>query len=162
MVMQEEQSMGFMNDFGSYVSLDKTATITLPTTATFSDAKCTIEQGGKESQNIAELVYTYGGKMVGSVAIVASGVTVGDTYFSENANQVDTEAQIVKIKPVYLILAVLSLIALVIIIILARKLYENYYLLLHNQKIRKQRQSRFRPVNRKRESIRRRRSRRFR
>jgi uncharacterized membrane protein len=158
----EEQSKGFMNDFGSYVSLDKTAMITLPVTAKFSDAKCTITEGEKGSGKVAELVYTYGDKVVGSAAIVASGVTVGDNYFSENASQVDKEAQIVKIKPIYVILGVLSLIALIIIIILLYKLYENYYLLRHNMKIKKQRQSRFRPVNRKRESIRRRRSRRFR
>ena len=162
LVMQDEQSMGFMNDFGSYVSLDKNAMITLPTTATFSDAKCTLVEGEKGSGKVAELVYTYGDKVVGSAAIVASGVTAGDNYFSENASQVDSETQIVKIKPIYVILGILSLIALVIIIILAKKLYENYYLLRHNQKLRKQRQSRFRPVNRKRESMRRRWSRRFR
>jgi hypothetical protein len=43
-----------------------------------------------------------------------------------------------------------------------KKVYDNYYLIRHNMEIRRQRQSRFRPVNRKRESMRRRRNRRFR
>ena len=162
MITEEEQSKGFMNDFGSYVLLDKTATITLPVTAAFSDATCSISQGEKESGRVAELIYTYGDKVVGSTAIVPSGVAVGDNYFSENASQVDGVAHIVKIKPIYIILSFLVLVVLVIIIILIKKLYDNFYLLRHNMERKRQRQSRFRPVNRKRESIRRRRSRRFR
>ena len=162
MIIEEEQSKGFMNDFGSYVSLDKTATITLPVTATFSDAECSITQGEKESGRVAELVYTYGDKVVGSTAIVASGVTVGDNYFSENASQVDGNVHIVKIKPVYILLGFLVLVVLIIIIILIKKLYDNFYLIRHNMERKKQRQSRLRPVNKRRESLRRRRSRKFR
>jgi hypothetical protein len=161
-LMQEEQSKGFMNDFGPYVSLDKTATITLPASATFSDAKCTITQGNKGSGKVAELVYTYGDKEVGVATIVPSGVTVGENYFNTNASQVDKEVHTVKIKPIYIILGILCLIALVIIILILKKVYDNYYLIRHNMEIRRQRQSRFRPVNRKRESMRRRRNRRFR
>ena len=150
-----------MNEFGSYVSLDKTATITLPATAAFSDAKCSITQGEKESGRVAELVYTYGDKVVGSTAIVASGVTVGDNYFSEKASQVDSKSQIVKIKPIYILLGLLSLVALVIIIILVKKLYDNYYLLRHNMKIKRQRKARFRSTGRNRRNMRRR-NRRFR
>lgn len=162
MIVKEEQSKGFMNDFGSYVSLDKTAIITLPVAATFSDATCSITQGEKESGRVAELVYTYCDKVVGSTAIVASAVTVGDNYFSEKASQVDGEAHIVKIKPLYILLGFLVLVVLIIIIILIKKLYDNFYLIRHNMESKRQRQVRFRPVNRKRESKRRRRGRRFR
>lgn len=162
MITQEEQSTGFMNDFGSYVSLDKKATITLPASATFSDTTCSIVKGEKGSGKVAELVYTYGDKVVGIATIVPSGVTVGDNYFNSNASQVDKEVHTVKIKPIYILLGILCLIALVIIIILIKKVYDNYYLIRHNMELKRQRQSRFRPVNRKRESLRRRRSRKFR
>jgi hypothetical protein len=75
---------------------------------------------------------------------------------------VDKEVHTVKITPIYIILGILCLIALVIIILILKKVYDNYYLIRHNMEIRRQRQSRFRPVNRKRESMRRRRNRRFR
>lgn len=162
MLTQEEQSKGFMNDFGSYVSLDKSATITLPASAAFADATCSIVKGEEGSDKVAELVYTYDDKVVGTATIVPSGVTVGDNYFNANASQVDKDVHTVKIKPIYILLGILCLIALMIIIILIKKLYDNYYLIRHNMEIRRQRQSRFRPVNRKRESLRRRRSRKFR
>ena len=80
-----------------------------------------------------------------------------DNYFSEKASQVDGEAHIVKIKPVYILLGFLTLIVLVIIIILIKKLYDNFYLIRHNMEIKRQRKSRFRPISKKRRGSRRRR-----
>ena len=161
MITKEELSMGFMNNYGSYVSLNENAIITLPITAQFSDATCSVIQGEEKGSKVAEMVYTYGDKVVGSTAIEASKVTAEENYFNENASEIESAEKIIKIKPLDIILWSLLIILLVIVIILIKKLYDNFYLIRQSMKIKKHHNSRFNSIRKRRKGFGRR-NRRFR
>ena len=149
-LMENEKVKGTLSSFGSYVSLDENASIVLPVTAPFSDIESSIKEVDNKDGVVARLEYTYGERMVGSANIYASGESVGENYFSDKLTQIDEEKNIIKIKPLYIVLVILSIIALVIIIILGKKLYDNFYVILHDMEIKRQRKERFRPIEKKR------------
>ena len=143
----ENENKGIMNNHKSYVDLNKEACIVLPVTADFSDVEMSLESTDLPGNIIAQLRYTYGGHMVGKVDVVPAKVTVEDNYFKmENQN---TEKNIVEIKASTLVGLVILLIIIGIGIVLGKRLYDNYYVILHNMDVRKQRRSRFKPINKK-------------
>lgn len=161
LVNEEVKNKGFMNPFGSFVELDKGASIVLPATAAFEDATCTIKEGDSEDGPVAMLEYTYAGRPIGSAKIVASKVSAKENYFNTNSDEVDT-MNVIKIKPVYIVLVVCGVIFLVVLILISKMLYDNYYVILHNMEVRRERKNRFRPIEKKRKRRRRRSDRMFR
>ena len=148
-LIDNHEYKGELNGYDSFVSIDKNASIVLPVTASLTDVKCSIIEKDGKGGVIAKLEYTYGDRTVGSADIFASGVSAGDNYLSDKLTQTDEE-NIIKIKPLYIILGLCSIIAVVIVIILGKKLYDNFYVILHDLEIRKQRRQRFRPIEKKR------------
>ena len=144
------KNKGFMNNFGSYVKIENDSTIVLPATASFSDANCTIKKNETDSKNVAYLEYTYGDRIVGIADIITSGVFVEETYFDKNSSIIDPEKDTIRVKPIYIVLVVLAIIALVMMILLGKRFYDNYYVILHNVDVWKQRKQRFRPIEKKR------------
>ena len=139
---------GVLNSYGSYVTLDKNAYIVLPAAATFSDATCTMTDVVGSGKTIAKLEYTYAGRKVGNIDLVASGAVVEDSYFDEEPEPLpDPEKKVLKIKPAYIVAAIIVLAVIITIIILCKRLYDNYYVILHNMEVRRQRRERFRPIS---------------
>ncbi len=151
---EDGENKGIMNNHESFVDLNKEAYVVLPVTAEFSDVEMTLEKSNLPGNIIAQLRYTYGGYMVGKVDVVPSKAVVEDNYFKmENLN---SEKNIVEIKIATLIWIVVLIILLIIGIIFGKKLYDNYYVILHNMNVRKERRSKFKPINKKKKRWRRR------
>ena len=76
-----------------------------------------------------------------------SNAVVTDNYFKmENLN---LEMNRVEIKLSTIIWIIIGIILLIIGIIVGKKVYDNYYLILHNWDVKKQRKSRFKPINKR-------------
>lgn len=151
---EDGENKGIMNNHESFVDLNKEAYVVLPVTAEFSDVEMSLEKSNLPGNIIAQLRYTYGGYMVGKVDVVPSKAVVEDNYFKmENLN---SEKNIVEIKIATLIWIVVLIILLIIGIIFGKKLYDNYYVILHNMNVRKERRSKFKPINKKKKRWRRR------
>ena len=156
--VEEQQNIvgnkGIMGNYASFVEMDKEAYVVLPVTADFSDVKSTLESEDMPGNVIGRLNYTYGNHLVGTVDIIPSGVVIEDNFFAEKNNQ--TDVNVVEIKSKTIVWIVILLILLIVAIFFGKKFYDNYYVILHDLEVRKQRRSRFRPINKKKKRWRRR------
>lgn len=143
------ENKGVMNNYGSYVSLDETSYVVLPATATFADATCSLVDAEGSSSAIASLQYTYADRFVGSVDIVTSGVKVEDSYFDNITEEEDPEKNTIKIKPLHIIGVIVAIVVIVLLILAAKYLYDNYYVIRHNMEVRRSRKDRFRTISEK-------------
>ncbi|MBR4026722.1 MAG: D-alanyl-D-alanine carboxypeptidase, partial [Lachnospiraceae bacterium] len=66
-ITAHEKSKGVMNNQSSYVTLDESATVVLPVSASFSDAQFSITEQENKGDIVATLSYMYADRMVGSV-----------------------------------------------------------------------------------------------
>lgn len=156
--VEEQQNIvgnkGIMGNYASFVEMDKEAYVVLPVTADFSDVKSTLESEDMPGNVIGRLNYTYGNHLVGTVDIIPSGVVIEDNFFADKNNQ--TDVNVVEIKSKTIVWIVILLILLIVAIFFGKKFYDNYYVILHDLEVRKQRRSRFRPINKKKKRWRRR------
>ncbi len=150
----ENENKGIMNNHESYVDLNKEAYVVLPLTANPSDVEMTLESTDLPGNTIAQLRYTYGGHTVGKVDVVPAKITIEDNYFEMEGQ--NTEKNIVEIKVSTLVWIGIFLILVGIGIVIGKHIYDNYYLILHNMNVKKQRKSRFKPINKKKKRRRRR------
>ncbi len=139
-----EQEKGELNSSHSFVTLDENAYIILPKTVDFSAATYELIEGDGESDPIATLQYTYAGHVVGSVDIVKSNIEVDNGLFEQTSDEEEDGMRTVIIKPVYIFVLVLVLIAFVLMIIGIKRLYDNWYIIKHRIMRRKKRKQRFR------------------
>lgn len=144
----DELSKGFLNNHKDFVTLDKEAYIVLPNTAEFSDAKTEQDEGEENKDTIATIKYSYGGRDVGKVEIVATNPTVEDVYYSKIKEKTDENANkdVITIPRVYLIAGICAFVGLLLIIIIVKNVYDNFYFMRHNRKVRRAERERFRTV----------------
>ena len=136
---------GIMNSYEAFVKLDENAQIVLPITADIADVEMSLVHENLPDGAIAQLNYTYGGHLAGCANVVLSNAKVEEDYFEGQENQSDVN--VVVIKPGY-ILMVLGIIAVAVAVILgAKRLYDNFYVIRHDMEVKKQRRERFRPVS---------------
>ena len=136
---------GIMSNHESYIDFNEDAYVVLPITADLSDVELQLENMDIPGEVIARLNYIYGGHVVGSVSVVPSGAEVEENYFdNENA-----DSNVIEIKSSTLALIIVILILLGIVIFFGKRLYDNFYVILHDLEVRKQRNSRFRPIRKK-------------
>lgn len=141
------KSKGVLNSHEPFVTLDENAYIVLPNTVEFSDASFERDED-KANSTVAKLKYTYAGRDVGSVEIVTSGAYVDINYFDEDANA-KVEEDTIKIKPWYIVVGVVSIIALVVLIYFIKKLYDNFYVIKHNFEMKRSQKARFKEIKNK-------------
>ena len=142
------KSIGIMNNNKSFVEMNDTAKVVIPTTVEFSDLKKTLIDEEVPKGVLARLQYTYGDRMVGQVDIVPSGVLAEDSYFDYANNRVvDTEGKVVKVKPIYIGIVGGILVAICVVILGIKYFYDNYYVIVHDMHVKNERKKRFRPVN---------------
>lgn len=144
----ENQSIGIMNNNKSFVEMNDTAKVVIPTTVEISDLEKTLIDDEVPKGVLARLQYTYGDRVVGKVDIIPSGVSAEDSYFDYASNRVeDTEVNVVKVKPIYIGIAVGIVVGIGVIILGIKYFYDNYYVIVHDMQVKQERRRRFRPVN---------------
>ena len=140
-------SKGILNTYGEFVTLNKDAYIVLPNTAEFKDAIFERDDVTEDANTIAALKYSYGGRDVGNVEIVATNATVEDLYFSKKDTETaEKESNVVIIKPVILIAGGISVGVLLILILAIKYVYDNYYFMRHNREVKKAERERFKTI----------------
>lgn len=144
---EESGAKGIMNNHESYVKLNNDAYVVLPITADVADMEMELKSTDLPDDTVAQLCYTYGGHMVGNVEVVPSKAVVENNYFDLEKEL--SEKNVVEVKASTLAVIALLFILLIVAIVIAKIVYDNYYVILHNMDIRKQRRSRFKPVRQK-------------
>lgn len=140
-----EDSMGNGLNYEPFVKLDENAQIVLPITADISDVEMSLVNEDLTGDAIAKLQYTYGGHVAGSVAVVPSNVEVEDKYFGDQPAPEDKN--VIVIKTTHILIALAILVGIIVAILAGKLLYDNYYLIRHDLKVKQQRRERFRPVS---------------
>lgn len=143
----ENKDKGIMNNHGAFVGIDTDAYITLPVTASVSDVETSTESSNLSGDTVAQLLYSYGGHMVGKVNVVPLHPVVEDNYF--DIKKSITDADVIEITPSILIGMIILISLLIIGIIAGKHIYDNYYLYRHNYTTRKQQKSKFKPIRKK-------------
>ena len=138
-----------MANYMPFVKLDENAQIVLPITADISDVEMSLDDKNLPEESIARLKYTYGGHMVGCADVVFSNAKVEEQYFNGEKKEEPNDLNIIVIKPFYILLGVGGLVGLIIIILIIKSLYDNYYVIRHDMEVRRQRRERFRIVSRR-------------
>lgn len=132
---------GFMTEVDPFVALDTTSSIILPLTANFSDAQSEILYDTADTETAARIQYTYGGKVVGSCAVVASGAVAAPFAFKSVSSDTESTASAVTeteaegdkhvitidFKKILLVAAII--IAIVLLLFGIYKLIDNFYLI---------------------------------
>ena len=146
-IIDDDKNLGVLNGYKPYIELDTSSYVVLPATANFADAQSTFIDLEGSGTTIARLQYTYAGRPIGSVNIKASGAKVEDDYFDHaKEEQKDEGKNVVYIKPLNIIATVLGIFIVIVIIVFLKRLYDNYYVILHNMEVKRQRKERFRPI----------------
>ena len=121
------KNYGVLNNSEPYVKLDEDAYIIMPKGAQFSDVSYKKTESAKGKKKVARLAYTYAGHEVGSVDIVKTGAK----------------------DPAWLIVAGVVIVAAVVLLFLAKRAYDNFYVIRHQRKTKKNDKMRFREKKRK-------------
>ena len=143
------KNMGIMNNNESYVTFHKEASVILPITASFEEAEYELVENTTGGSSVAQLRYSYAGRDVGTVDIVLSNACVNDSYFDIAKIVEEQEVDIVKIKLSTIFALIIGLIGFIILIVVGKKIYDNYYFLINDYRYKKERRNRFRAIEKK-------------
>ncbi len=149
-VVSDAKSKGIMNNNESYVTFHEDASVILPITASFEDAEYRLIEDTTGGDSVAQLQYSYAGRDVGTVEIISANASVEDSYFDIAKLVEKQEADVVKVKLSTIFIVIASVIGFIILIIVIKKIYDNYYFFVNDYKYKKERRDRFRPIEKKR------------
>lgn len=141
------ESKGIMNNHESFVKLDENAHVVLPVTADVSDVEMKLIHKNLPENVIAQLRYTYGGHVAGEVDIVLSRAEVEADYFNSEKNL--NGKNVIEIKSSTILKGIGVIVALAVVFFMGKCLYDNFYVILHDIEVKKQRRARFRTVSKK-------------
>lgn len=143
------KNYGVLNNSEPYVKLDEDAYIIMPKGAQFSDTSYKKTESAKGKKKVARLAYTYAGHGVGSVDIVKTGAKVKDNYYVNTDSGQKKNERVIRIDPAWLIVAGVVIVAAVVLLFLAKRAYDNFYVIRHQRKTKKNDKMRFREKKRK-------------
>ena len=143
------KNYGVLNNSEPYVKLDEDAYIIMPKGAQFSDVSYKKTESAKGKKKVARLAYTYAGHEVGSVDIVKTGAKVKDNYYVNTDSGQKKNERVIRIDPAWLIVAGVVIVAAVVLLFLAKRAYDNFYVIRHQRKTKKNDKMRFREKKRK-------------
>ena len=157
--VQKDVNDGGLGGNHPFVTLDAGATIILPKTAEFSEAKSAIAYNSEVSKVAGTITYKYADRVVGTADIVATGVELEEFVFDNQRDGADSELEdtVIEIKPMMIVAFIVALAALVALIFLIKYLYDNIYIIRHNLSVKSDRKSRFKEIKQRKERRRRRR-----
>lgn len=155
--MGTKKYKGIMGNQKGFVDLNEDAYVVLPIAANLSDVDLELITKNLPSNTLAQLRYMYGDHIVGLVDVIPSKAEIEDNYFEYTKQREESEEiNIIKVKPISIVFFLLVLIGLGILSFFGKRLYDNYYVIMHDVKVRRQRKTRFKPIERKRKRRRRR------
>lgn len=143
------KNYGVLNNSEPYVKLDEDAYIIMPKGAQFSDVSYKKTESAKGKKKVARLAYTYAGHEVGSVDIVKIGAKVKDNYYVNTDSGQKKNERVIRIDPAWLIVAGVVIVAAVVLLFLAKRAYDNFYVIRHQIKTKKNDKMRFSEKKRK-------------
>lgn len=157
--VQEKVNDGGLGGNQPFVILDEGASVILPKTAEFTDAKSSIAYNNETSEVAGTITYTYAGRVVGVADIVATGVDLEEFTFDNQKDGADSNLDdtIIEIKPITIIAVLVAIGILVALIWVTKYLYDNIYIIRHNLSVKSDRKSRFKEIKQRKERRRRRR-----
>lgn len=141
LTINKSDNKGILNNNKSFVTLDENACIILPNTAQFTDAKFEKDEDVADKNTISSLKYTFEGRDVGSVSIVTTGAKVEENFYVNKPTK--NNSKVVKVKPIVLIICGILFILLIGMLVMAKRIYDNFYLIRHNRMIKKMDNERF-------------------
>lgn len=144
---ENHNNNGIMNNYESFVKLDENAQIILPITADISDVQMSLVNKDLPSGVVAQLNYSYGGHQVGCADVVFSNAKVEEDYFA--GQEKPSDVNVILIKPVYIFMALGAVVGLIALLFIAKRLFDNYYVIRHDMEVKKQRRERFRTISRR-------------
>ena len=121
----------------------------MPKGAQFSDVSYKKTESAKGKKKVARLAYTYAGHEVGSVDIVKTGAKVKDNYYVNTDSGQKKNERVIRIDPAWIIVAGVVIVAAVVLLFLAKRAYDNFYVIRHQRKTKKNDKMRFREKKRK-------------
>jgi D-alanyl-D-alanine carboxypeptidase len=137
---------GVLNNNEAFVKLDSSAYIILPKLVDFSEAAYTLDTADDDNL-IAELSYTYAGRSVGTAGIVMTGATAEEAPFVTEPEEVDPDLKVVEVKPAMILAVLLIVVAVVILVYLGKRLFDNFYIIRHNFMEKREQRARFRATH---------------
>ena len=143
----QDKTTGIMNNHNPFVKLDENACVVLPITADVSELEKSLVSKDLPSGVIAQLNYTYGGHLAGCVDVVLSNAEVEENYF--DGEEKPSNVNVIEIKPSSILLVLGIILAVGAVILVGKRLYDNFYVILHDMEVKKQRKARFRPVSKR-------------
>lgn len=157
--VQEKVNDGGLGGNQPFVIIDDGASVILPKTAEFAEAKSSIAYNNEVSEVAGTITYTYAGRIVGVADIVATGVDLEGFVFDNQKDGTgnDLDDTIIEIKPVTIVAVLVAIGILVVLIWVAKYLYDNIYIIRHNLSVKSDRKSRFKEIKQRKERRRRRR-----
>lgn len=156
--VQEDIADGGINNNSPFVVLSKDAYVILPNTAELSEAESKISYNNQVSEVVGTITYTYADRIVGTADIVTTGAELERFVFDNQKIGTEDEENetTIHIEPIMIVGIVIAIGILVALILAAKYLYDNFYIIQHNLSVRNNRKSRFKEIK-KRKSRRRRR-----
>jgi len=155
--VQKEVNDGGLGGNQPFVTLDADASIVLPKTAAFTEAKSSIAYNNEVSEVLGTISYTYANRVVGTADIVATGVALEGFVFDNqkdgNGSKDDT---VIEIKPIVVFAVLVAIGILIGLIMLTKYLYDNIYIIRHNLSVKSTRKARFKEIKQRKERRRRR------
>jgi len=149
--MGKKKYKGIMGNQKGFVDLNEDAYVVLPIAANLSDVDLELITKDLPLNTLAQLRYTYGDHVVGLVDVIPSKAEIEDNYFEYAKQREESEEiNIIKIKPTSIVIFILIAIGIGILTFFGKRLYDNYYVIMHDVKVKRQRRSRFKPIERKR------------
>lgn len=157
--VQEKVNDGGLGGNQPFVILDDGASVILPKTAEFTDAKSAIAYNNEVSEVAGTITYTYAGRVVGVADIVATGVELEEFIFDNQKDGADSNLDdtIIEIKPITIIAILAAIGILVALVWVTKYLYNNIYIIRHNLSVKSDRKSRFKEIKPRKERRKRRR-----
>lgn len=147
-VDEKERNRGLLNNNDVFVQLDKDAYIIMPKAAKFADAKFE-EDKQSGSGTVAKLTYQYAGRVVGSAKIETTGAKVEENLFEKKQHTLKQDSNIIWVRPIYIVIGMFVIAAVIVIIFLGKKVYDNFYVIRHKYQMRKVEKARFKVSRRK-------------
>ena len=145
--IDENNKTTIMNNYEPYVKLDENAQIVLPITANIADVEMSLVNKELPSGVIAQLNYTYGGHQIGCADVIFSNAKVEENYF--DGQEKPSDRNVIYIKPAYILMILGGILATIVIIIIGKRLYDNYYVIRHDMEVKRKRRARFRTSSRR-------------
>jgi D-alanyl-D-alanine carboxypeptidase len=119
----------------SFVEMDASGTVVLPSNADFNDATMEIINNDGITDNvIGRIEYTYGGKYVGGTDLLATeyeGTGFDFDSYEEKQQEVQEESNVIVVRPYQIVILIVAIILIALLTVGFIYLHRNFYIIRH-------------------------------